>query len=74
MKRLLIALTVLAVTIPVVPVYAQSGCEAAARRAASSRGGKVLRVQTRGNRCVITLLVPRGNGAPKRVRVTVPRS
>ena len=76
MKTLVITLA-LSFAIPfglTAPSFAQSGCEGAARRAAASAGGEVLRVRARGNRCVVTLLVRRGNGPPRRIKVVVPRS
>lgn len=54
-------------------IFAQADCSAAARRAASRTGGRVLaaRADGRGG-CEVTLLVPQEGGRPRRVVLNVP--
>ena len=49
-------------------------CRAAAQRAASQSGGRVLsaRAVNGGAACEVTLLVPQAGGPPRRVVATVP--
>lgn len=49
-------------------------CRAAAQRAASQSGGRVLsaRAVSGGAACEVTLLVPQAGGPPRRVVTTVP--
>ena len=52
---------------------AQVDCGAAARRAAARTGGRVLAARPDGRgACEVTLLVPQGEGRPRRVVLTVP--
>lgn len=54
-----------AVCLPAPPALAAS-CNAKASSLASSNGGSVLSVGSKGNKCVIKLLIKSGNGPPKR--------
>ena len=65
MKLLTTVLTFLMMAWNVPAAYAES-CDSVAARLAASKGGSVLSVNSRGSKCTIRLLIPSGNGPPKR--------
>ena len=73
MRPTLVLLSFLALA-PVLPhdAAAATDCRSAAARAAQQSGGRVLSARpVGGNACEVTLLVPQGDGPPRRVVTTV---